>query len=138
MTPGNVRRGWNRAVVSLGSNIRPESNIPEARKRIAERFRVLAESRFVRTEPIGPPGQPVYVNGAVLLETRLDRRDLERELKDIEMRLGRVRTADKFAPRTIDLDIAVWNGRVVEPYVHEREFLKKAIDEVWPKGIRMH
>ncbi len=135
--PRDVLRRKNRAVVALGSNIRPDANIPEARKRISERFSVLAESRFVRTEPIGPPDQPAFVNGAILLETDLSLRDVEKELKGIEIQLGRVRTNDKFAPRTIDLDIAVWNARVVEPHLHEREFLKKAVEEIWPEGFPM-
>ena len=51
-------------------------------------------------------------------------------LKKIEDRLKRDRTQPRFGPRTIDLDVVVWNGKVVDRDYYTREFLKNAVDEV--------
>jgi len=125
----------NQAVISLGSNIQPGKNIPEARKKIGAMVRVLSESNFVTTQPIGRPGQPDFINGVMRVETGVDLEELKQFLKHIEKELGRVRTRDRYSPRTIDLDVVVWNGRVVDRNVKTRGFLKKAVREVWPEVI---
>jgi 2-amino-4-hydroxy-6-hydroxymethyldihydropteridine diphosphokinase len=53
-------------------------------------------------------------------------------LKELESKLGRVNTDNRYGPRTIDLDILVWNGEVVDEEVYEREFLRKSIKELLP------
>jgi len=122
----------HRVVVAIGSNISPKENVALALERLSARLRVVAVSRFVRTAPIGRPGQPDFLNGAVLIETELDRPRLRRRLKRLEREMGRRPSADKYAPRTIDLDIVVWDGEIVDRDVCERPFLQKAILEVWP------
>ncbi|OUC09547.1 hypothetical protein RY27_02185, partial [Litorilinea aerophila] len=54
-----------------------------------------------------PSGQPNFHNVALRVETELGYQQLRQRLREVEARLGRVRTEDKFAPRPIDLDI-VW------------------------------
>ena len=122
----------NQAVVAIGSNIEPERNIPAAIEQLEAVMSVLGESRFLHTEPVGPPGQPEFVNGVVLVETPLDCAGLKSLLRGVESQLGRIRTADRYAPRPIDLDIVVWNGRIVDDDVRERDFLRLAIREVLP------
>ena len=122
----------NRVVIGVGSNIDPDQNIPRAIDRIRRRHHLLAQSRFVETEPIGPSDQPNFLNGALLVETEMGRDELTGWLKQVEEELGRVRTGDKYGPRPIDLDIVVWNGRVVDDDVYEREFLRQAVLEVLP------
>jgi 2-amino-4-hydroxy-6-hydroxymethyldihydropteridine diphosphokinase len=126
----------NKAVIALGSNIDPGRHIQEARAEIRRRFRVLAESGFVMTRAVGPPGQPDFLNGAVLVETRVDRNETIRRLKEIEKEMGRIRTADKYAPRIIDLDLVIWNGETVNDDFHRRNFLRKAVREIWPEVPR--
>lgn len=120
----------NRAVVGLGSNIDPERHIPLALEALRASCRVVSTSRVVDTEPVGPPGQPPFRNGAVLVETERTRDELCRWLRELETRLGRVRTDDRYAPRTIDLDLLMWNGEVTDPDVHEREYLRQALEEL--------
>ena len=50
----------------------------------------------------------------------------------LESQLGRVRSADRYAPRPIDLDIIVWNDEIIDEDVHERDFLSRSIQEVLP------
>ncbi len=122
----------NRAVIGIGSNIEPERNVAEARRHIAHRHAVVAESPFVRTRPVGCVDQADFTNGALLLETPLDRERLRAELKGIESLLGRERQGNRYGPRTIDLDIVVWNGRVVDPDFYTRDFLRQAVMAVLP------
>jgi 7,8-dihydro-6-hydroxymethylpterin-pyrophosphokinase len=44
--------------------------------------------------------------------------------------MGRDRTAPKFGPRNIDLDIVVWNGEIVDNDYYTRDFLQKSVDEI--------
>ena len=53
-------------------------------------------------------------------------------LRELETQVGRVRAVHRDEPRRIDLDIAVWNGEVVDPDVHERAFLRAAVLDVLP------
>lgn len=120
----------NRAVIGIGSNIKPEENVAKAREIIAQNHQVLAVSRFIETKPIGYTDQPNFVNGAMLIETVMNRMELKQWLHEVEIQLGRVRTENKYGPRTIDLDIVVWNGEIVDQDVHERDFLRDAVVEV--------
>jgi dihydroneopterin aldolase/2-amino-4-hydroxy-6-hydroxymethyldihydropteridine diphosphokinase len=105
----------NRAFISLGSNIEPEQNLAEAVHRLAERCRLVAVSLVYETRPVGTTGQPNYLNAAVLIETELAAAELKAQvLQVIEEELGRARTEDKNAPRTIDLDISLFNDEVLE------------------------
>ncbi len=100
-----------RAVIALGSNIAPEKHLEDALVRLARQVRVLALSHIYETPPVGAPGTPHFLNGAVLIETELDPITLrDRVLRAIEQELGRVRQADPNAPRTIDLDLVLYEG----------------------------
>ncbi len=126
----------NRAVIGLGSNINPEENIRRAKAAIAREFRLIKSSSFVETEPVGFKEQDRFLNGALLIETELNADSLELHLKKLESELGRVKTDNKYGPRSIDIDILVWNGEVVDEEVCEREFLRKSIEELIP-GIEL-
>ncbi|HSJ53009.1 MAG TPA: 2-amino-4-hydroxy-6-hydroxymethyldihydropteridine diphosphokinase, partial [Anaerolineae bacterium] len=98
--------------------------------RLAERCELLAVSRAYESAPAGTAGGPNFINGAVLVGTGLDAAALkERVLLDIEAALGRQRTADKNAPRTVDLDISLFNDDILflgERRVPEPDILRHA------------
>jgi len=123
----------NQAIIGLGSNIRPHENIREARDIVGKRFKILAESRLRRTKPIGPLGQPDFTNGTLLIETELNADQLKADLKAIETQLGRETSIDPFKPRTIDLDIVVWNGAVTDKDFYSRDYLKQSVLELVPE-----
>ena len=81
------------------------------------------------------PGTPDFLNAAVLVETTLDQKTLAGLLRRLESDLGRTRTADRYAPRTIDLDIVVWDGRVIDPDVHQRPYLRRQVSLLWPDAL---
>jgi 2-amino-4-hydroxy-6-hydroxymethyldihydropteridine diphosphokinase len=116
------------AILSVGSNINPESNISEMLVLLGQFVTILKESPMVRTKPVGIVNQPDFLNGAVKIETGLEIKDLEKLLKSIEDKLGRDRTLPKFGPRTIDIDIVVWNNKIIDNDYYTRDFLKSSVD----------
>lgn len=107
----------HRAYILLGSNIEKERHAPEALRRLAAhpQVRVVAVSSTYETAPVGNPNQPTFYNAAVIVETLLDARTLKwTVLRPIEDALGRVRTSDPNAPRTVDLDIVLFDHDVFE------------------------
>jgi 2-amino-4-hydroxy-6-hydroxymethyldihydropteridine diphosphokinase len=96
--------------LSLGSNIAPAQNLPRAVDHLAAAGRLVAVSAAYETEPVGKPEQPPFLNAAVILANALPANDLKRYvITGIENTLGRQRDPqDKYAPRTIDIDIALW------------------------------
>ena len=110
-----MNRGSVQAVISLGSNIERERYLPEAVRHLRRHqgIEVQAVSALFESAPVGgPEDAPPFFNAAALVTTELDPLALRAELRRIEAELGRERTGDKNAPRTIDLDIAYYGDRV--------------------------
>ena len=106
----------NNVYLILGSNIDKEANLPEAVRLLREMTAVLQVSAVYETAPVGLVQQPVFWNTAVLIHTPLSPGEIKVDiLSSIERRLQRVRQSDKNAPRTIDLDIVLFND-VVQDY----------------------
>lgn len=104
----------NRVFIALGSNVNSEHNMREAVRRLSLYCRLVAVSPVYETKPVGNTEQPNFLNAAALIETDLTAAELKAQaLQVIEAELGRVRTADKNAPRTIDLDIAFFGDQVL-------------------------
>jgi len=98
------------AYVSVGSNIEPEFHIEAALSFLIDTRLVTAVSTFHRTEPIGRPEQDPYLNGVFEIRTNLPACEVTPViLHPIETELGRVRSEDKFASRTLDLDLILYN-----------------------------
>lgn len=105
----------NHVFVALGSNIDSERYLREAVRRLAVCCRLVAVSPVYETTPVGNIEQPNFLNAAALVETDLTAAELKaRVLQVIEGELGRVRTEDKNAPRTIDLDIVLFGEQVLD------------------------
>ena len=122
----------NIVAVSVGSNINPNENIAKAKQFLSEQHTLLLESDFVITKPIDHSDQPDFTNGAFLLETNLSFEDFNAILKSLETRCGRKPTANKHAPRTLDLDIVVWNNQITNNQDYQRDFIKTAIQQLLP------
>ena len=102
----------HRVFVSLGSNIDSERNMHGAVQRLAQHCAVLAVSPVYETAPVGKTDQASFLNAAVLIETSWTTAELKEVLQAIEREMGRVRTEDKNAPRTIDLDISLFDDEI--------------------------
>ncbi len=129
------------AYISVASNLAPERNILEALRHLSKQGTIEAVSMFYVTDAINRPDQPPYLNGAVRLSGAWTPRALKFDvLRSIEAALGRVRTADKFAARTMDLDMVLFGLRVIrepglvvpDPDIRTRPFLAAALLDLAP------
>ena len=101
---------------------------------------VLAVSQLRETEPVGVTDQPEFLNGAVSVETTLSPRELLDALLRVEQELGRTRDRERWAPRTIDLDLLVYGDEIVDepglrvPHarLHERRFVLEPLVDLEP------
>jgi len=117
--------------IVVGSDIDPVGNTREALKQLRLQVEVSAISPTWETESFGSPG-PNYLNTAVLCHSPLSAEELKQLLRSIEEKLGRVRTSDKNAPRTIDLDIIIYEEKLIEPKLWERLFLAMPVSGLLP------
>ena len=120
----------NSVIIGIGSNIDAEHNIPKMLDILKTNVEVVKVSVMLKTKPIGIEEQPDFMNGAVKIKTNLELDELTKLLKSIEDKMGRDRTSPKFGPRNIDLDIAAWNGEIVDEDYYTRDFLQKSVDEL--------
>ena len=97
--------------LSLGSNLGDRAtNLIEARRRIAAipGVHIVAQSPLYETEPVGvkPEYKDVdFLNAILIVESVKPPSELHLLLKNVERDIGRQRTADKYAPRTVDIDL---------------------------------
>ena len=134
---------WWPAYVALGSNLgQPAVQVSQALARLAAipKTHLVKQSRLWATPPMGPPGQPEYVNAVAGLVTRLPPRDLLDELLAIEREMGRTRTA-RWGPRLIDLDLLLHGSAMLEepglklphPGLHQRDFVLYPLADIAPQ-----
>ena len=102
--------------IALGSNLAsPLEQVQAAIRALGDipHSRVVNVSSFYRTPPLGPQDQPDYLNAAVALETTLAPDALLDHTQRIELQQGRVRKAERWGPRTLDLDIMLFGDEVI-------------------------
>jgi len=130
-----------RAFIGIGSNIEPAENVRAAIRGLARQTRLVAISTVYLTEAVGRTEQPPYYNCVVEIETEAPPADIKFGLlRGIENKLGRQRTADKYAPRTIDLDLIVYGDltldvdgiKLPDPEILDRPFLAIPLSELAP------
>ncbi len=106
------------AAIGLGANLGdPKKQVLEAMQRIANHDGItqLEASRLYVTEPVGPiQDQPVFINAAMTIQTRLSARELFDILKALEQAMGRSVSAVRFGPRVIDCDILLFGDDCVQ------------------------
>ena len=101
------------AFIGLGSNLaQPEQQIRAAYANIAEvpDTKLIQCSSLYQSNPMGPQDQPDYVNAVALIETALSPEVLLQHTQHIENQQGRVRKANRWGPRTLDLDILLFGS----------------------------
>ncbi|OHD71404.1 MAG: 2-amino-4-hydroxy-6-hydroxymethyldihydropteridine diphosphokinase [Spirochaetes bacterium RBG_16_49_21] len=127
------------AYIGVGSNIRPEKNIKKAVALLSRHAFITGISTFYQTKPFDRCGDPLYYNGVVRIKTAAHPLELKHHvLRSIEKKLGRRRTFDKSAPRSIDLDILVYDEVVMndgelcipDPAILERPFVAMPLYEL--------
>lgn len=131
------------AYIGLGSNLdEPAKQITSALHELAglAGTQLVKSSPLYRSDPMGPADQPDYVNAVAALETCFDPLELLQALQAIEANHGRVRSGERWGPRTLDLDILLYADRVLDeplltiphPGLHERAFVLYPLFDVAP------
>ncbi len=130
-----------RAFVAIGSNINAAANLRAAMGMLAQRIPLLGISTVYCTEPIERREQPAFYNCVVEIDTAMAPLDLKFQvLRPIEEALGRERSSDKHAPRTIDLDLILYDDLILndkdlivpDPEIASRFFLAVPLAELDP------
>ena len=125
--------------LGLGSNIGDrQENLDKALNFLSQRLRMGKISSVYDTEPVGNTEQPRFLNLVCQAYTRLEPAGLLSLAKGIESKLGR--TGKSNAPRTIDIDILLYDEQVIEtpelviphPKMTERAFVLVPLDEIAP------
>ena len=91
-----------------------------------------------QTQPVGYTQQPDFINAVVKLGVELTAFSLLQVLQEIELQQGRVRSAERNGPRTIDLDLLLYGHRkiispelvVPHPRMLQRGFVLEPLAEI--------
>ena len=124
--------------LSLGSNIQPETNLVRAVQFLQERDTITAISSAWESKSVGADG-PNYLNACVSLLTPLAQMELKEQIiLPIELQLGRERTENKFAPRTMDIDIILFDDQSCDDKSWEKAFVVVPLAEIYPAFQNPH
>jgi 2-amino-4-hydroxy-6-hydroxymethyldihydropteridine diphosphokinase len=126
--------------VGVGSNVDPERNLLAALELLTGQVELAGVSTFYRTPPLERKDQPPFANGVFALVTDLGPRQIKQLLCAVEVKLGRRRTVDRHASRTVDLDLLILGDLVVDdprfrlpdPDVRVRPFVALPLFELAP------
>jgi len=138
-----MTNSFHQVCVLLGSNILPELNLPQAIVELGQQMVVTSISSVWQTEAVGSSG-PDFLNVAILGFTRQHPTRLKTEvLRPLEAKMGRIRTGDKNAARTIDLDIVVFDQHPMDRDLWKYAYVAVPVAELLPElthpitGVRL-
>jgi 2-amino-4-hydroxy-6-hydroxymethyldihydropteridine diphosphokinase len=103
----------SKAYLSLGSNIDAVNHLRIAVAALRERFGEVVMSKVYRTRAVGFEGAD-FLNAAAVIDTDLDPHELNAWLHALEDACGRDRNGPRFGDRTLDIDIVLFDDRVLE------------------------
>lgn len=127
---------FNQACILVGSNIDPIQNCHLAIQELSQIVEIVKISSIWETQAIGSTGDN-FLNFALIARTKFDIESLKISvLKPLEKKLGRVRSGNKNAPRTIDLDVMLFNGIIVDEKIWDQYFSALPVSELFPDAIR--
>jgi len=119
--------------LSLGSNIQPRLNLPRAVELLHGYGEIHRVSQAWESKAVGSDG-PNFLNACVLLATPLSQTEVkEKAIQSIEAELGRKRSADKNAPRTIDIDIVLFDDQLCDAKYCSQAFVVVPLAEIHPE-----
>ena len=110
---------------------------------VTDGIRLVKQSPFYRTEPVGYEDQDWFINGVFCIETDLTPVELLKQMQSVQDRAGRKKSMVRNGPRTLDLDILMFDDQVVDtdtlliphPRMHERRFVLQPFCDISPDMI---
>jgi len=104
-------------LIGVGSNIDPELHLLQAAEDLRMLFTSITFSEVYRSKAVGMEGDD-FLNACCLFEYEKGQQDLKSILKHIEDEHGRDRSEGSWKPRTLDLDILMFHGEVVDDDIY--------------------
>ena len=133
----------NIVTLGLGTNLgdRP-GNLRAAIAALPPAVIVLEQSYIYETLPWGVTDQPRFLNMVIKGKTSQRPQELLKNLKELEMHLGRVPSIH-YGPRKIDIDILFYDNLIFNsaeltlphPHLHERAFVLVPLADLTPEQI---
>jgi len=128
-------------VVSIGSNVEPEQNLRSAVRSLRRVFDQIVLSRVYRSKAVGFEGAD-FLNLVVSAHTNEGSRNVVDRLRDIEAAHRRDRSGPRFGPRTLDLDLLLYddqvlaesNFRLPREEITEQAFVLRPLAELLPNA----
>lgn len=118
--------------IGVGSNIDPSMNFKLAFEKLRDQVQIEAISKIWETPPVGTSG-PNFLNAVAKIRTSLEINLLrDHVLRRIESQLGRIRTSDPNSPRPIDLDILIYDKRVIDNEIWSQAHIAVPLAEFVP------
>jgi len=133
------RPAETRVAVGLGTNQGDrQARIEDAVRALRDLVDDLRVSSLYETEPRYVTKQPRFLNACATGLTRLAPRQVLSQLLDAERAAGRRRNAERYGPRTLDLDLLLYGEQVIEepglvvphPGLRERAFVLVPLAEI--------
>lgn len=135
---------WRAAYVGIGSNLdEPARQVRRALAALPElpQTRLVLNSSLYGSKPLGPAGQPDFVNAVAALLTQLEAAAFFSALRALEAALGREPPRVRWGPRRIDLDLLVFAAQRLDspeltlphPGIVQRNFVLYPLLEVAPE-----
>ena len=131
--------------ILLGGNLGDKQLIfSEARAMLSQQVGTITnQSAIYETEPWGFESTDIFWNQAIEMSTDLSPEEVLQQTKQIEQALGRIRKANQYDSRTIDIDILFYGDQIIElknlivphPRIHERKFALAPLREINPELI---
>ena len=119
------------AYLNLGSNIQPETNLLKGVKLLSKYGEVLKVSSAWESKSVGAVG-PNYLNACVLFKTTFMQVELkEQVIRPIEALLGRKRSKNKNAPRTMDIDTVLFDDKSYNNKFWKQAFVVIPLAEIY-------
>lgn len=129
-----------RLALSIGSNLgNREDYLLFARENIALRIgEIAAESSIIETAPWGFYSENSFLNQALIVETELNPLEVLEKIRQIESEAGRTREGAGYQSRTLDIDILLYDGIVLDhpelkiphPKMQDRHFVLSPLSEI--------
>jgi len=122
--------------ISLGSNVKREYHVKQGLNALAVAFDLpfeqLTLSSLFESEAVGFSGN-AFLNMVIGIKTSLSVDQVALKLRDIEFNYGRTSDAKKFSPRTLDLDLLLYDKLITDtPAQLPRDEINKNAFVLWP------
>jgi KUP system potassium uptake protein len=119
----------NKFILLISSNYKANRNIQLAKSLLSEAFNKAVFSENHKSDAVGQ-GYGVYLNAVGIIETETTFDEFQNFIKNLEIKLGRVRGPEAKGSVAIDLDLIEWNGKILRPKDAEQEYYKTCLNSL--------